>query len=263
MGIISSVRGRLLPSLLGWIPNSFFGCLEKEVQVQLGNGWGSATTSHEVAAIAHFVKTKNLTLVIALDVGANLGNWSADLLEAIPTSKIFAFEPSKAAFEMLSQRFMNSSGIKCENIALGSENKTATLISSKSASGMASLTKRRLDHFGINFKQTESVTVQSLDHWIKNSENPPLPNILKMDVEGHELDVLIGAQKLLKTIDIIQFEFGACSIDTRTFFQDFWYFLLERNFALFRITPRGVMLVNSYKESDEVFSTTNYIAVRK
>jgi hypothetical protein len=128
---------------------------------------------------------------------------------------------------------------------------------------MASLTKRRLDHFGIDLNQTEAVTVQSLDHWIKNSENPPLPNILKMDVEGHELDVLIGAQKLLKTIDIIQFEFGGCNIDTRTFFQDFWYFLLERNFALFRITPRGVMLVNSYKESDEIFSTTNYIAVRR
>ena len=105
--------------------------------------------------------------------------------------------------------------------------------------------------------------MQTLDHWIMNSENSPLPNILKMDVEGHELDVLIGAKQSLNSIEIIQFEFGGCNIDTRTFLQDFWYFLQDRNFELFRVTPRGVRLINNYQESDEIFSTTNYIAVRK
>jgi FkbM family methyltransferase len=263
MSAISTIREKLLPLLLGWIPDSFLGLLEKEIQIQLGKGWGSTTTSHEVAAIAQFVIQKNLHQVVALDVGANLGNWSSALLEVIPTSKIVAFEPSKAAFDQLNQRFENFSSINCENIALGSENKKATLFSNKSASGWASLTERRLDHFGVDFSQTEDTTVQTLDHWIANSENLPLPNILKMDVEGHELDVLIGAKQSLNTIEIIQFEFGGCNIDTRTFLQDFWYFLCDRNFDLFRVTPRGVRLVNNYKESDEIFSTTNYIAVRK
>ena len=263
MSVISIIREKLLPLLLGWVPDSLFGLIEKEIQIQLGKGWGSATTFHEVAAIAHFIKQKKLTSVVALDVGANLGNWSSALLQVIPTSKIVAFEPSKAAFDLLSQRFKNFSNIKCENIALGSENKKATLFSNKSASGWASLTKRRLDHFGVDFSQTEDTTVQTLDHWITNSETSPQPNILKMDVEGHELDVLIGAKQSLNSIEIIQFEFGGCNIDTKTFLQDFWYFLYDRNFQLFRVTPRGVRLINSYQESDEVFSTTNYIAVRK
>ena len=263
MILISTIRGRLLPFLLGWVPDSFFSLLEKEIQIQLGKGWGSVTTSHEVAAIAHFVKQKNLASVVALDVGANLGNWSADLLEVIPNSKIVAFEPSKATFDLLTQRFSNFSAIHCENIALGSENRNATLFSNETASGWASLTKRRLEHFGIDFSQTEDVTVQTLDHWIQSSKKPHLPNILKLDVEGHELDVLNGAKQLLNTIEIIQFEFGGCNIDTKTFLQDFWYFLLERNFELFRVTPRGVKLIEGYQESDEIFSTTNYIAVRK
>ncbi len=263
MRLIAFIRGRLLPFLLGWVPDSFFRFLEKEIQIQLGKGWGSATTPREVAAIAHFVKQKKLTSVVALDVGANLGNWSSALLEAIPASKIVAFEPSKAAFDLLSQRFKNFSNINCQNVALGSTNKKATLFSNKSASGWASLTKRRLDHFGVDFSQTEETTVQTLDHWITNSENSPLPNILKMDVEGHELDVLIGANQSLNTIEIIQFEFGGCNIDTRTFIQDFWYFLHDRNFELFRVTPRGVRQITKYQESDEIFSTTNYIAVRK
>jgi hypothetical protein len=59
MRAISTIREKLLPLLFGWIPDSFFELLEKEIQIQLGKGWGSATTSHEVAAIAHFVKQKN------------------------------------------------------------------------------------------------------------------------------------------------------------------------------------------------------------
>ena len=263
MSWVSTIRGRLLPFLLGWVPDSFFRFLEKEIQIQLGKGWGSATTSHEVAAVAHFVKQKKMASVVALDVGANLGNWSADLLEIIPNSKIFAFEPSRDTFELLTQRFKNCPTIHCENVALGGENRKATLFSNESTSGWASLTKRRLEHFGIDFTQTEEVTVQTLDHWVKISEKPYLPNILKLDVEGHELDVLCGAKKSLDTIDIIQFEFGGCNIDTRTFLQDFWYFLLERDFELFRVTPRGVKLIEGYQESDEIFSTTNYIAVRK
>jgi hypothetical protein len=84
-----------------------------------------------------------------------------------------------------------------------------------------------------------------------------------MDVEGHELDVLQGAELALSNIEIIQFEFGGCNIDTRTFLQDFWYLLSERGYELFRLTPRGIKKITKYTENDEVFSTTNFVAVRK
>jgi hypothetical protein len=56
--------------------------------------------------------------------------------------------------------------------------------------------------------------------------------------------------------------FGGCNIDTRTFFQDFWYFFMEQNFRIWRITPSGIFQVKSYSEYDESFVTTNYIAAR-
>ena len=89
-------------------------------------------------------------------------------------------------------------------------------------------------------------------------------HLLKIDIEGHELDALAGAKEMfaLKSIDIVTFEFGGCNIDTRTFFQDFWYFFNEANFKIFRITPSGYLHpLKSYKEIYEQFRTTNFIAV--
>jgi len=77
------------------------------------------------------------------------------------------------------------------------------------------------------------------------------------------LSVLRGMGEALHHIKVIQFEFGGCNIDTRTFFQDFWYFFTERNFQLFRICPVGLIEIKKYKELDERFSTTHYLAVRK
>ena len=84
---------------------------------------------------------------------------------------------------------------------------------------------------------------------------------IKIDVEGHELDVLRGAQKIVAKTKLIQFEFGGCNIDTRTFFQDFYYFFKQADFKLFRITPKGLFQIKEYLEEDEYFATTNYLAV--
>lgn len=55
-----------------------------------------------------------------------------------------------------------------------------------------------------------------------------------MAVEGHELDVLAGAEEALKSVQLVQFEFGGCNIDTRTYFQDFFYFFQQHGFAIHR-----------------------------
>ena len=83
-----------------------------------------------------------------------------------------------------------------------------------------------------------------------------------MDVEGHELDVLKGGFKTLALAKVVQFEFGGCNIDTRTFFQDFWYLLTEAGFQIHRISEGGPIHISHYSEQEECFRTTNYLAVR-
>lgn len=86
---------------------------------------------------------------------------------------------------------------------------------------------------------------------------------MKLDIEGYELQALESFGSALAVTKVIQFEFGGCNIDTKTYFQDFWYFFKEHQFDLYRITPFGLQPLNKYTEMDECFRTTDYVAVNQ
>ena len=254
---------KLMNAFLHQIPGSLLEKIEEKIQIELGKGWGSATTELEARTVAELAKQRVTGEVIVLDIGANVGDWSASIQKHLPDSSVIAFEPSKEAFEKLTNRFKNSSKFSCFNLAVGRDNTETFLYADSSASGLGSLTKRRMKHFGITFEHKESVKVTTLDNWIENQSPKVLPNVIKMDVEGHELDVLFGASKTLKSVQVIQFEFGGCNIDTKTYFQDFWYFFESSGFEINRMTPRGLKVILQYSENLETFKPTNYVAVRK
>ena len=60
---------------------------------------------------------------------------------------------------------------------------------------------------------------------------------------------------------MVTFEFGGCNIDTRTYFQDFWYFFREHGMhRVYRITPTGLLVpILGYREELEQFRTTNFL----
>jgi len=174
------------------LPTKVLILIEDKVQFSMGKGYGAATTKEESEVIAHFAKHRNIQNVVALDVGASIGNWTASINSAIPNAQIVAFEPSREAFASLEKRFHNNPNVRCFNLALGKSDKKAVLFSNASASGLGSLTKRRLDHLEIKFDSPEEVKVSRLDTWMKSQPRDFSPNILKMDVEGHEFDVLLG-----------------------------------------------------------------------
>lgn len=148
------------------------------------------------------------------------------------------------------------------NVGLGKQRKQSMLHYNNEGSGLASLTKRRLEHFNIDFTKSEKVQIITLDEYCF-SRNIHHIHLLKIDVEGHELDVLHGATVMFqnKAIDMVTFEFGGCNIDTRTYFQDFWYFFKDKNMLIYRILPHNRLYkILSYNEMYEQFTTTNYLA---
>ena len=106
----------------------------------------------------------------------------------------------------------------------------------------------------------EEIKIKTIDSYCDEHAIKTI-NLLKLDIEGHELDALKGAKRMLSSgaIDFIQFEFGGCNIDSRTYFQDFYY-LLKDDFRFFRILKDGLFPIKSYKEEYEVFITTNFLA---
>lgn len=261
MGSKKHALSSSLLKLLAAAPPSAARKLEEAARLAQGKGSGSYTVTREAAAGLSLLPPETRSSPVVFDIGANIGDWTAALLLAAPRASVTCFEPSQAAFSQLSERFANRANVELVPLAVGKTPGTARLWADEPGSGLASLTRRRLDHFEIDFSSSEPVTVVSLDNWCAGSSR--VPDLIKLDVEGHELDVLAGAAAAVARSLVVQFEFGGCNIDTRTFFQDFFYYFSEAKFDLYRLAPRGLVSVPHYCEIDEAFVTTNYFAVRR
>ncbi len=201
---------------------------------------------------------------VVFDVGANIGDYANLLLSRFADRvALHCFEPSQKTFLSLKTRLEGYDGVKLYNFGFSGKEEKRTLFLNHETSGLASCYNRRLDHFGIHMSVKEEIQLSKIDDFCESNAIFRI-DLLKLDVEGHELEVLRGAEKLIeaKSIKAIQFEFGGCNIDSRTFVQDFWY-LLNPRYKIYRILTKGLAPINQYRETYEIFITTNYLAVRR
>jgi FkbM family methyltransferase len=226
----------------------------------LGFGYGAHSIKREFALVNNFLKAYP---TLMLDIGGNKGEYSAEILRKFPNINLHIFEPSKKNCDLLSNRFASSANVTISRNAVTERGGTQVLFSDIEGSGLSSLSKRRLEHFGIEMNLSENVESVSIDAYWKEILMSQIIDFVKIDIEGHELFALNGAKESIRYMRIIQFEFGGCNIDTRTYFQDFWYLFKDANFKIYRISPTGAIPIDSYSENLENFETTNYIAVNR
>ena len=193
--------------------------IEVEVNRIQGKGGGELTVEQEARIALDFLGHADSENLVVFDVGANQGLYTEAILRLAPQAKIFAFEPSSSARAVLERKFQGDEKIEVIPTALGESIASAELWSDVPGSGLASLTKRRLDHFGIDFNYSERIEVTTLDSFI-NSVGI-VPDILKMDVEGHELSVLKGGLGNLKKLELYNLNLAAAILTLGLFFRIF------------------------------------------
>ena len=235
--------------------------LEKQVLRGLGKGHGTKSIAAEIGSITRLLGPGDVGLCI--DIGGNVGNYTAALLQAFPGARVVTFEPSATNITKLTDRFGKDARVTIVPAAASDRAGNAQLHADTPGSGLGSLTKRDLSFRNLSFEASEEVqTLRFEDYWRDALASAPI-DILKLDIEGHELDALRGAGEAIAQTRAVQFEFGGTNIDTRTYFKDFWDFFTARGFTLHRITPFGALTLTRYSEREESFTTTNYIAIAK
>ncbi|MDQ6799923.1 MAG: FkbM family methyltransferase [Acidobacteriota bacterium] len=200
--------------------------------------------------------------MVVFDVGANIGDYATLVHETFDgRADIHCFEPSAATFDRLQERC--STIARVNRFGLSDMQGRMTLYTNDDRSGLSSLYDRKLDHIDLKLAPSETVALRTVDDYCRDEKIVRI-DLLKMDVEGHELAVLKGARALLDrdAIDCIQFEFGGCNIDSRTYFRDFCD-VLQPRFRIYRILANGLWPIAHYAETLETFATTNYLAVRQ
>lgn len=133
------------------------------------------------------------------DIGANVGTWSLLCRALVPDSTIIAFE---AMEEHLPAFHKNTGGLKSLQMlptALGSREETRTFhpASFSDASGFLPLNEEGRQLWRIRNEKPREMKIQPLDGIIAAESLPP-PDLIKLDVQGFELEVLKGAAVTLR-----------------------------------------------------------------
>jgi FkbM family methyltransferase len=145
-----------------------------------------------------------------VDVGCHHGQILSSILRLAPQGKHFAFEPLPDMYKALCQRFVGRHNLCLCDCALGDESGLVAVQHVVSNPAYSGLLRRRYDRPNEVVVQIE-VAVRRLDDLIQPDERI---DFLKIDVEGAELQVFLGATKTLARCQpVIVFEHGLGGAD--------------------------------------------------
>lgn len=178
---------------------------------------------------------KNYNINTIIDVGANQGQFAIEMGEKFPKAVIHSFEPVKSVFDLLVFKTKHLS-IHCHQYGVGAENTTTEInhtINGNATSSLLEFGEGHHDNFA-HWTDTvkEQISIVSLDSFFKDKS---LKNniFLKIDVQGYEDKVLMGAEEFLKKVTIVQLETSFVEMyKDQKLFTYFYDFLIERGFIL-------------------------------
>ena len=146
---------------------------------------------------------------VVLDVGANHGIVSLECsLFVGSTGKVHAFEPAPRTRACLIRHLMinHINNVSVFGVAVSDSVGTAQLRVYENATGMSTLSASQTDHLAGDLIEVPTVTLDlhCEQHGIRTVD------LLKLDIEGHELFALRGTSKMLMTkrVRAILFEVG-------------------------------------------------------
>jgi len=135
-----------------------------------------------------------------VDIGANVGEFSLGLIRKHPSLKVLAIEPSPKEHYALSKNLFNVPFAQTENLALWKE-KTKLKFFHKNQTGDSSLLPSEVT------KNYSVVQVDTLDSLTKKYDINRIL-ILKLEAEGAEPEILLGAIETLKSVIFVTADLG-------------------------------------------------------
>ena len=229
--------------------------LQRWSLARLGYGNGNPATNGEYRLLDELPESP-----VIFDVGAHRGDYALAALNRRESALIHCFEPAAETFRILATRIGGRARLHC--LALSDCSGTRTLFGDRIDSPMASLFRRDLRAFGIENSIEETVKTETLDE-VCAAEDIRHIDLLKIDAEGAEHLVLLGARRMLSEHRIarIMFEYGGTALDSHFFIRDFYRVLDSNGFALYRVLPRGLLPLGQYGEHLEITQYSNYCAI--
>lgn len=197
--------------------------------------------------LLELIKNDGFTPEHIFDVGANVGTWTLLAKAIFSNAEIHAFEPLDVHVEKFSKNMIRLNKVNLHTFCLGSENTDAILNVSSftDSSSLLAATPLEYEQFNIQKAAEAKVIVKRIDSLI-SAGTLPLPDLIKLDVQGYELEVLKGLGNYLNKINylIIEVSFKEYYYG-QPLFLDIANYLAKYNIGVYAFghnTPSGTQL---------------------
>jgi len=155
---------------------------------------------HRVAAgVEHVRVLSGLDCCTVVDIGANRGQFALVARQCQPDARVISFEPLPAAASKFRAVFANDDRVTLHEVAIGPVPRDATIHVSQrdDSSSLLPITSTQAALFpGTEETATATVRVAPLREFIQAPDILP-PALLKVDVQGYELEALRGCEDML------------------------------------------------------------------
>ena len=201
------------------------------------------------------------------DVGANGGVMSLQFAKLVTLGKIYSFEPTFYAFSKLKKNLELNPELAGRIVAIqtfvSSNTSTETNIKAYASWKIAGQVTgdRHQVHKGI-VKSTEGIGSVSLDDFCEKNELQRL-DFIKIDTDGHELEVLKGAKKTISRFNpVIIFEIGQYVMDEKGInFSDYCKLFDSLHYSLHNSSNFKTINEHNYREHIPLKGTIDILAV--
>tara|TARA_Y100001933_G_C18995911_1_gene562475 strand:- start:2030 stop:2743 length:714 start_codon:yes stop_codon:yes gene_type:complete len=197
---------------------------------------------------------------VIFDVGAHLGQTTLHLRKVFQNAHIHSFEPVAENFQRLIRNIGQRDRLSPNKIALGSSIGTAFI-----DEGFSDLTHSISNSVeATKIQAKEEVLIETIDGYMANEQIDKI-DLLKIDTEGHEIEVLKGAEVAIENnrIEAILAECDFSRQDKQhTYFPDLLEYLGHQGFAFFGLydvihysNSHGIGYCNALFLNRETFSS--------
>ena len=210
----------------------------------------------------HNVALQDIPISTLIDVGANRGQFALSVLAEHAGTVVISFEPLDGPadiFEGLVSELALNDLVTIHRVALGDRVEIAEMHISRSddSSSLLSIGQEQIKNFpGTEELTTASVPVSTLDSCLA-TESMVGPVLLKLDVQGAELQVLAGATKVLPLIDHVYVEVSFREFyDGQPLAGEIVRYLDQHGFSLASIGDVAMDSAGAALQADLLFSRT-------
>ena len=177
-----------------------------------------------------------------IDIGAHKGEFLENMLKIEKVNSFYAFEPQKIIFSVLKEKFSKNEKITLFNFAMDKEitNKKLRINKLSMTSSLAEINEKslylKIKNFltfsKSNFEDEYEIKTNTVDKIFENTNLQKA--LLKIDVEGFEMNVIEGSQLKLKEIPFILLENQFGNHYKNNNFKDIINILSKQNFEIYK-----------------------------